>query len=285
MSDATATSMLKETLADGTRREWFMAGAAYAGTTQQRATIQEAIDDMHWQRPGTEFPMSTGLMLQELVHQFTKQTRWIAELGYSTTPVEHRVCSCKNAPDYCDLDCWGTYSVLGMRLRQRRHWWTVYFLDIGVGAVLLCGDTTDAHNPAGSMSVACALTWHEKCNGTLKTRVDPAAPCGCSCRHPHVTEDGPVDPLFSTGREIASHGALEIGRRREPAFLAMLLNRHIRGDWGDVGEHDGKLNDEALTTGDRILLSIYGKQGDPDRIYILTEADRSVTTILRPDEY
>lgn len=58
--------------------------------------------------------------------------------------------------------------------------------------------------------------------------------------------------------------------------------RHKTGDWGDLCEEDKKENDFALEHGYR-LLSAY-KVGD-EKIWIITEADRSVTTILLPEEY
>jgi hypothetical protein len=63
-----------------------------------------------------------------------------------------------------------------------------------------------------------------------------------------------------------------------------LLHRHVTGDWGDICEEDADENNYAVEYGLRIL-SAYGARDDPDRLWVITEADRSVTTILRPDEY
>lgn len=60
------------------------------------------------------------------------------------------------------------------------------------------------------------------------------------------------------------------------------LNRHAVGDWGSICEEDAALNNEALQVGNR-LLSAYGS--DQRRFWIITEADRSVTTILMPEDY
>ena len=60
------------------------------------------------------------------------------------------------------------------------------------------------------------------------------------------------------------------------------LRRHASGDWGDLCPEDTLANDEALHRGGR-LLSAYG-QGD-HRFWIITEADRSVTTVLLPEDY
>jgi hypothetical protein len=61
------------------------------------------------------------------------------------------------------------------------------------------------------------------------------------------------------------------------------MRRHHCGDWGDLTEEDKQANEDALVHGDRIL-SHY-KLTDGRRIYIITEADRSSTCILLPEEY
>jgi len=66
-------------------------------------------------------------------------------------------------------------------------------------------------------------------------------------------------------------------------FAQQSLNRHVKGDWGDVDDEDKQSNDQALKQGTR-LLSAYEAKGLP-KIWIITEADRSATTILFPDEY
>ncbi len=60
------------------------------------------------------------------------------------------------------------------------------------------------------------------------------------------------------------------------------LARHASGDWGDLCPEDAMANDAALQEGGR-LLSAYG-QGE-ERFWIITEADRSATTVLLPDDY
>ena len=63
---------------------------------------------------------------------------------------------------------------------------------------------------------------------------------------------------------------------------AQYLARHVTGDWGDLSEDDKKENDFSVTRNLRIL-SAYGT--GESKLWIITEADRSATTILRPDEY
>ena len=66
------------------------------------------------------------------------------------------------------------------------------------------------------------------------------------------------------------------------AFCQECLQRHQAGDFGDLDEEDRKLNEEALRNGERIM-SVY-KRGK-NTIWIITEHDRSRTTILFPSEY
>ena len=61
------------------------------------------------------------------------------------------------------------------------------------------------------------------------------------------------------------------------------LSRHICGDWGDVCDDDKQANDEALTCGARLLSAYHTGAGR--KFWIITEADRSVTTVLLPEEY
>lgn len=63
------------------------------------------------------------------------------------------------------------------------------------------------------------------------------------------------------------------------------LARYLCGDWGDTCDEDKEQNDDAVVNGERILAE-YRHPEHPDwRIWIITEWDRSVTTILFPDEY
>lgn len=88
------------------------------------------------------------------------------------------------------------------------------------------------------------------------------------------------EPLFEIGRLLATPGAVDTLTEDE-MFTA--LNRHVRGDWGDICEEDQAANDEALRDGLRILSSYHTI--DDVKFWILTEADRSATTILLPSEY
>ena len=61
------------------------------------------------------------------------------------------------------------------------------------------------------------------------------------------------------------------------------LSRHASGDWGEVCEEDWQSNDEALELGTRLLSSYISRSGE--KFWIITEHDRSATTILLPLEY
>jgi hypothetical protein len=61
------------------------------------------------------------------------------------------------------------------------------------------------------------------------------------------------------------------------------LDRHAKGDWGDIDSQDAKENEISLQCGFRLLSSYTTSAGD--RLWIITEADRSATTLLLPSEY
>lgn len=86
-----------------------------------------------------------------------------------------------------------------------------------------------------------------------------------------------VQPKFPLGRIVATPGAIALGINFAP-----YINRHVRGDWGDVDSEDWERNNVSVGEGSRII-SAY--QTAAWRIWIITEADRTVTTILLPSEY
>jgi hypothetical protein len=87
--------------------------------------------------------------------------------------------------------------------------------------------------------------------------------------------------LFPLGRLIATPGALTALTAAGENPVGLLV-RHQSGDWGDVGPEDRRANDRDLQEGGR-LLSAYDVGGC--RVWVITEADRSATTILLPAEY
>ncbi len=87
---------------------------------------------------------------------------------------------------------------------------------------------------------------------------------------------------FPLGQIVATPGALEALAEsgQTPDFF---LDKHVQGDWGEVCNEDKKLNDEALLDGSR-LLSAYRTLKN-ERIWVITEADRSSSCLLKPEEY
>lgn len=88
-------------------------------------------------------------------------------------------------------------------------------------------------------------------------------------------------PLFALGQVVSTRNALQFAEAEKIDLVALLL-RHHSGDWGDVCEEDRESNEEALLLPLRIMSSYRFVQGS---IWIMTEADRSVTTILLPSDY
>ena len=84
------------------------------------------------------------------------------------------------------------------------------------------------------------------------------------------------------GRVVATPGALSALEKAEQ-LPAEFLDRHVNGDWGEVPDADKRENEVAVEQGFRILSAYTTNAGD--RIWVLTEADRSATIILLPEEY
>lgn len=87
---------------------------------------------------------------------------------------------------------------------------------------------------------------------------------------------------FTLGQVVATPGALDALETAVQSAMGF-IQRHASGDWGEVDEHDRKENELSLREGFR-LMSVYTLNTGV-KIWIITEADRSSTTILLPDEY
>ncbi|UQI28524.1 hypothetical protein M3M50_16230 [Pseudomonas bijieensis] len=101
-----------------------------------------------------------------------------------------------------------------------------------------------------------------------------------------------VIKFIDSAKHISEHGALVMtpgvdalmrAKRLDPFYY---FGRHILGDWGDICDEDRQLNEDALMC-DYRLMSVYNiNEIEPGfKLWIITEADRSVTTILLPEEY
>ena len=87
-------------------------------------------------------------------------------------------------------------------------------------------------------------------------------------------------PLFSLGNLLITVKAL---RAIPEADVNAALKRHVRGDWGDIGEEDRSENDKALEIGARLFSAYVSSK--KRKFWIITEADRSQTTVVMPEEY
>jgi hypothetical protein len=85
---------------------------------------------------------------------------------------------------------------------------------------------------------------------------------------------------FALGQLVATPGAL-LAIDQETVLRA--IRRHAAGDWGELVAEDKAANDEALKGGGRLLSRYLSTAGEP--FWIITEADRSATTVLLPEEY
>lgn len=93
---------------------------------------------------------------------------------------------------------------------------------------------------------------------------------------------------FQVGRLLLTKGAHELFMKDANfnKFVNRSLGRYVNGDWGVTPKEGCELNDEAVETGEDRILAAYSIKEHPDwNIWIVTEWDRSVTTVLFPDEY
>ena len=91
-----------------------------------------------------------------------------------------------------------------------------------------------------------------------------------------------VKPKFELGQLVATPDAIQ-ALSRNGTDDSQYVRRHQAGDWGDVSEDDAQANEYALTQ-DLPIVSAYALK-DGTRLWIITEGDRSATTVLLPEEY
>ena len=85
---------------------------------------------------------------------------------------------------------------------------------------------------------------------------------------------------FSLGQTLITPGAMEALHQED---VRSAMRRHSQGDWGNCSRDDREANDQALVDGGRMFSVYQDKFGT--RFWIITEADRSSTTVLLPSEY
>ena len=91
-----------------------------------------------------------------------------------------------------------------------------------------------------------------------------------------------MNPLFHLGDVVATPQSIYV-LSESGMSVQSLLQRHATGDWGDLCTEDMQANNDALQYGDRLLSSYV--LSESCKVWVITEYDRSVTTILLPSEY
>ena len=101
-----------------------------------------------------------------------------------------------------------------------------------------------------------------------------------------VGSTGPARPRFRLGQLVGTPAALEALLAAGVSPLA-LIRRHVTGDFGDLDEHDRQANEEAIAHGLRVFsaYTVTSDSGESTRVYVITEAGRSATTVLRAEDY
>ena len=95
----------------------------------------------------------------------------------------------------------------------------------------------------------------------------------------------PINPfsgLFELGEMLLTRGAFDAIVSEAQSPLDFFV-RHAQGDWGELCEEDVSRNNQALIDGSRLLSAYRTRSGV--KLWVITEADRSATTILLPEEY
>ena len=110
---------------------------------------------------------------------------------------------------------------------------------------------------------------------------------------PHTLRADQIDlgppALFSPGQVVATPAALAL-LQEHGASVPELLHRHLTGDWQEMCKPDRDANWAAVLEGETRVFSSFdiapkGHAGKPIKIWVITEWDRSVTTVLRPEDY
>lgn len=93
---------------------------------------------------------------------------------------------------------------------------------------------------------------------------------------------GVKNPRFALGQVVATPGALELLERAGQTVWEFVA-RHVQGDFGEVEAEDRQANEDAIRHGERVLSSYTLRTGAT--IWVITEADRSSSVVLRPEDY
>ena len=156
-------------------------------------------------------------------------------------------------------------------------------------AFLCCGLKTDGFDIYYLEAVTprkeytCREEWPERSHQLTLTERTTMKPNSTNTHTPCIRS--PIMPIFSIGELVST---CSVSDRMETdlafsKFVANSLRRYITCDWGDSYKEDKKTNDKAVRNGERIH-AVY-KFDDSTTLWIITEWDRSVTTLLFPEDY
>ncbi|WP_341773247.1 type I restriction endonuclease subunit M [Comamonas aquatica] len=118
--------------------------------------------------------------------------------------------------------------------------------------------------------------------GFFMTDIGQAAACPNDSSSASLQNASVSLPLFPLGQVLATPGVLELLETYQLPPLSF-IQRHVVGDWGDICAEDQQVNADALQYGYR-LMSVYAIT-PTEKLWVITEADRSCTTLLLPEEY
>jgi len=95
-----------------------------------------------------------------------------------------------------------------------------------------------------------------------------------------MNEEQTKQPKFHMGRLLTTPNALQTLHQED---VLTAIGKHIAGDWGDVGKEDWQENELSLREGFRLVSVYHDRNGT--KFWVITEADRSTTTVLLPEDY
>ena len=94
-----------------------------------------------------------------------------------------------------------------------------------------------------------------------------------------------AEPVVDLGTVVLTIAVSKLAADQSDVIEGILA-QHARGDWGQMSDGDKAMNDEALTSGERLHSAYDVTLSDqPVRLWVITEADRNVTTVLLPGDY
>ncbi|MFP3497024.1 hypothetical protein SB759_22600 [Pseudomonas sp. SIMBA_059] len=145
------------------------------------------------------------------------------------------------------------------------------FYDFGLYRFLPCGDRVDRHWLELRLIIE-----HEQDKPTVMRIMLRRESNSTSLRRTSV--------FFEPGALMMTEG-VHLLIEKELLNFHLYLNRHLSGDWGEICDKDKLSNEQALQYGERLFSSYEVEAGDQKKLWIITERDRSVTTLLLPSEY